>query len=106
MIELIPEIYSKEKYMHLGCYDCVFCTEGVEETSLHLFWDCPFAQDCWETMIPSRQRGTSAYDDILLVHHKLQNSLQWHDHTRLFEHLESKKWEDVQLSPTVHTDPN
>lgn len=61
----------KRKYMHLDCYDCVFCNEGVEETSLHLFWDCPFAQDCWETMIPSRQRGTSTYDDILLVHHKL-----------------------------------
>ena len=28
----------KRRSMHLDCYECVFCNEGVEETLMHLFW--------------------------------------------------------------------
>ena len=27
-----------------------FCNSGCEETLLHLFFSCPFSQDCWNTL--------------------------------------------------------
>lgn len=35
---------TKSKTFYLNCYDFVFCNENSEETSLHLLWDCIFAQ--------------------------------------------------------------
>ena len=35
---------------HLNIEDsatCVMCTSGEEETIQHLFFDCPFAKECW-----------------------------------------------------------
>jgi hypothetical protein len=28
-------------------YNCVLCSENREETTFHLFFSCPFSQDCW-----------------------------------------------------------
>ena len=36
--------------MDLPSYDCVLCSHHLEETQLHLFLDCPFAQRCWEIL--------------------------------------------------------
>nr|TKW21616.1 hypothetical protein SEVIR_4G130700v2 [Setaria viridis] len=33
--------------MFLPPYDCVLCTQGVEEDLFHLLIGCPFAQLCW-----------------------------------------------------------
>ncbi|KAF8779404.1 hypothetical protein HU200_002672 [Digitaria exilis] len=33
--------------MHLDSYHCVQCVEGVQETSWHLSFECPFSQACW-----------------------------------------------------------
>ena len=49
--------------MHLYCYDYVFCNEHAEETLRHLFWDCAFLQDCWNSIIPNKKPGISYYDD-------------------------------------------
>lgn len=65
----------KGKSMHLDCYECVFSNEGAEETLMHLFWDCTFAQDCWDTIFTHRHRGTSAYDEIFLACHRLPKSI-------------------------------
>jgi hypothetical protein len=35
---------------HLNIQDspiCVMCSSGEQETTEHLFFDCPFAQECW-----------------------------------------------------------
>ena len=37
----------KRKCFSLASYDCVFQGCNSEETSLHLFWECPFARACW-----------------------------------------------------------
>lgn len=58
----------KRKNMFFDSYDCVFCNEHSEETLRHLFWDCNFAQDCWNSNFPSRKPGISCFDDIMLIH--------------------------------------
>uniref|UniRef100_A0A8R7QYH8 Reverse transcriptase zinc-binding domain-containing protein n=1 Tax=Triticum urartu TaxID=4572 RepID=A0A8R7QYH8_TRIUA len=35
----------KRKSMALRSYDCTLCNDRTEETSHHLFWDCPV--HCW-----------------------------------------------------------
>jgi hypothetical protein len=29
-------------------YNCVLCSNNVEETAHHLFFSCPFSQECWQ----------------------------------------------------------
>ena len=36
--------------MYLDDYTCVLCTNGPEETSFHLFFECPFSIDCWSSI--------------------------------------------------------
>ena len=36
--------------MVLEDYNCVLCSRSCEETLLHLFFKCPFSQDCWNSI--------------------------------------------------------
>lgn len=54
------------KSMHLDSYNCVLCSENVEETLSHLCWDCTFALSCWNHILPNRNRGISSFDEICL----------------------------------------
>ena len=58
------------KNFHLPNYNCEICNCSCEETSLHLFWDCPFALSCWDSIVPNKERGTNAFDELtfLLTH--------------------------------------
>ena len=29
-------------------YNCVLCSNNIEETAFHLFFSCPFSQACWQ----------------------------------------------------------
>ena len=40
----------RRKHMHLDDYTCVMCSQGCEETSFHLFFECSFSKECWETI--------------------------------------------------------
>jgi hypothetical protein len=37
----------RRKHMVLESFNCEICTWRTEETVEHLFWHCPFAQQCW-----------------------------------------------------------
>lgn len=37
----------RRKNRHLDSYDCVLCTHSVEETLMHLMFECPFSASCW-----------------------------------------------------------
>lgn len=37
----------RRKQMQLQSFNCEICLSHREETLLHLFWECPFAKDCW-----------------------------------------------------------
>lgn len=55
------------KGMHLDDPFCPNCNQKSEETTMHLLWDYNFAQDCWNSSIPNRQRSTSIYEDTSLA---------------------------------------
>ena len=52
------------KNMYLPDYNCALCIDRTQETLIHLFWDCHFAFNCWNCILPNRQRGISTYDEI------------------------------------------
>ena len=59
----------RTKTFPLQSYNCVTSSCQAEETLHHLFWDCPFAADCWDFICPTRTRDASileAFDDIKL----------------------------------------
>lgn len=41
---------TRRRGMHLEDYKCVLCQLSVEETLMHLFFQCPFSKDCWRTL--------------------------------------------------------
>ena len=55
------------KGMQLEDIHCPNCNQQAEETTMHLLWDCNFAQDCWNSLLPLRKRGTSVYEDTILA---------------------------------------
>jgi hypothetical protein len=55
----------RRKNMHLDDYTCVLCNLGHEETSLHLFFDCPFSVSCWNTIPISWNRNLSPLDMVI-----------------------------------------
>jgi hypothetical protein len=40
---------KKHKLKRKG-YSCVLCPRNREETTFHLFFSCPFSQECWSTL--------------------------------------------------------
>lgn len=55
-------------------YDCVLCNESREE-ALHHFWDCTFAQDCWDSILPAKPGGISSYEGIILAKQALSQKI-------------------------------
>jgi hypothetical protein len=41
-----------------------------------MFWDCTFAQNCWNSIIPDKERGCSFYDEASLARNRLPNQIQ------------------------------
>lgn len=40
----------RRRTMDLPSYNCELCTLPVEESQIHLFLECQFAQDCWQLL--------------------------------------------------------
>jgi hypothetical protein len=58
----------KRKTMVLPNYNCVLCTQNVEETVLHLFLDCPFSKQCWSMFnlrVISRSSGFQVMESFI-----------------------------------------
>jgi hypothetical protein len=44
----VRNILRRKKHQLQGNnYNCVLCYENNEEATFHLFFSCPFSQDCW-----------------------------------------------------------
>jgi hypothetical protein len=37
----------KRKIMDMEDYNCVLCRQRVEESLMHLYFECPFSKWCW-----------------------------------------------------------
>ena len=65
----------QHRSMYLESYNCALCGDGTEETSLHRFWDCPYAWTCWNILTPSKVKGISTYDEILVTLDQLPTNI-------------------------------
>jgi hypothetical protein len=60
------------KNFHLQSYDCIYINCPLEETLEHLFWNCPFAEICWDFICPSRRNDLQFLEGIVDIKEKLQ----------------------------------
>jgi len=63
----------RRKQMILETYSCAICLTGQEETSEHLFWDCPFAQHCWTLLQVEVIQQGSTIQNFTAIKEQLQN---------------------------------
>lgn len=81
----------QRKIFILEDYYCPNCNQNVKETLMRLLWDRRFAQACWDTLITSRRRESSIYDDTMLA---LASKSFLHENCNfaLLEYLDPKEW--------------
>ena len=63
------------KSFHLPNYNCVLYQCNVDETVLHIFFDCPFALECWSTVIPNKMRGILVFDECCFARNALPRNI-------------------------------
>jgi hypothetical protein len=78
--------------MALDSYNCVLCNGSVEETSEHLFFQCPFPQNCWDFLHVHVPTQASTFDAMEHLRIGLQSPL-FHesDYPPLLGNLDCKK---------------
>ena len=56
----------------LQSYSCATLNCQQEETLFHLFWSCPFAAECWDSICPQRSRNLSVLEAFTDIKEKIQ----------------------------------
>jgi hypothetical protein len=59
--------------MILETYSCEICITGQEETTQHLFYGCPFAQNCWGLLNLEIISTGTTFQNITAIKDQLQN---------------------------------
>jgi len=59
--------------MALETYNCEICLMLVEETVDHLFWHCPFAQQCWGLLGLNVVQAGGAFEDVLAIKEQMHS---------------------------------
>jgi len=79
----------KKRGTHGPSICCLYCAE--EESSQHLFSDCPFAQNCWKQIIsPLRPRET--FDQLSILNRNWEKS---YPHTRKGKTTITRLWKCI-----------
>jgi hypothetical protein len=65
----------RRKTMDLPSFDCVLCNPATEETLEHLFFGCPFAQQCWNFLNIQLPPQSTAFEADEGCKHGLQSPL-------------------------------
>lgn len=64
--------HSKEEAHEPGI-NCEFCLAPQEEVVEHLFWHCPFAQQCWGLINLSTVQNEGTFRNIQAIRDQMQN---------------------------------
>jgi hypothetical protein len=62
----------RRKNFQLQSYQCVVTNCTDEETLVHLFWACPFAEQCWNFVCPQRSKRLSILESFEDVRSKIK----------------------------------
>lgn len=57
----------KTKHMQLDSYNCVLCSLLTKETSNHIFLECPFAKECWNSIGITFQSNITITEAVLEI---------------------------------------
>lgn len=57
--------------MVLESYNCEICSLLVEETVEHLFWLCPFAQQCWGILNLETVQSEDNFENIRAIKNQM-----------------------------------
>lgn len=61
----------RRKNCHLQAFNCAVLQCSQEETLVHLFWSCPFAQQCWSFLCPQISTQSSILEAFYDIKEKL-----------------------------------
>ena len=61
--------------MTMQDYNCALYSDHTEETLANLFWNCPFALQCWDFLTPNKHIGISTYDEIPMITSQLPQEI-------------------------------
>lgn len=64
----------RRKNMELASFDCVFCVNSTEETAQHLFLQCPFAGQCWDSIQIEAPMNTNFPEAVSQIKDQIQSS--------------------------------
>ena len=59
--------------MALETYNCEICSMLVEETMDHLFWHCPFAQQCWGLLNLNIIQTGGTFENVMVIKDQMHN---------------------------------
>jgi hypothetical protein len=68
MIDSTQEIYWIGNFFKIQSYKCGTLNCLETEDSSHLFWECPFASECWNLICPQRERNLNAFESLDDLH--------------------------------------
>lgn len=57
----------RRKNMILDDYNCTLCTTNQEETCFHLFFECPFSKECWDSIPINWNLNLSPLDMVIVA---------------------------------------
>jgi hypothetical protein len=60
--------------MILQSYSCEICSSGTEETVEHLFWGCPFAQQCWGSINLHTLQNADSVENVKAIRIQLRST--------------------------------
>lgn len=61
----------RRKTFYLESYNCALRNCQLEETTFHLFWECPFAVRCWDFICPNRDNPMGMLETLQDMKSKL-----------------------------------
>ena len=63
----------RRRKMELESYSCEICSLLIEETVEHLFWNCPFAQQCWGILNLETVPNEDSFENIRAIKDQLHS---------------------------------
>ena len=82
-------------------YYCPICSSGLEETCMHLFFECTFSQDCWAYLGMFWNLNLPPLDMMIEARIAFGNAI-FREIVSLLDHMDLKEQTDFQQRTLQH----